>query len=650
MVGMKWDEFLLRAKAIWGDRYDYSFEPSGDFKYKKSSLIVKCSHCSDQSDYVTSLYPPSHLRNDKHKSPSGCEECLRIQKNLIAWKEFLFDGKKIWNGKYSYEIKNPKEFNKNNSEVKIICNDDRHPPNFPTLIIASSHLRKKVKSSGCRECLRIDRNLKSWDKFLVDAKEIWGDKYQYKYENPKDFDRKKGWVTIICDDERHHSTEFTDVHPCNHVTKNKHRNPSGCRECFLIEDSKQKQKPFAQFLKDAKVIHGEKYDYIEKTYDGAKANMSIICTIHKKVFSQCPDSHINRAKGCPDCSKNKTLAASRDWRLRKTKERLYERSDGNVVLIEDSFVTWHSESDFVCSEHGEFRDYTSNVLTRGYPCQECNENRVPLQLTEEDILDRFKEKTGNFEILQIEGVGGAAELTIRCHDCSREDFTVKMSNTYCNDYACGACSRQKSEDYRKSRVKEFHKNSKDVRFKSWLERSMEFHNDKYDYSLVKYIDQHHKVEIICPSHHIFWQKPDNHLNKECRKCADEKLNGLYTKTFFERFPQKKAVPAILYYIKIKHKKHIFYKVGITKNSIKIRYGKVAASAFNITPLAIWDTTLYEAFVAEQALLSGLSSPDLLLDNESFVRELRDSTIGTTEIFCDSLSDSDITKYFKQSTA
>ncbi|MDA8885412.1 hypothetical protein N9H96_01455 [Porticoccaceae bacterium] len=179
---------------------------------------------------------------------------------------------------------------------------------------------------------------------------------------------------------------------------------------------------------------------------------------------------------------------------------------------------------------------------------------------------------------------------------------------------------------------------------------MEFHNDKYDYSLVKYIDQHHKVEIICPSHHIFWQKADNHLKKECRKCADEKLNGLYTKTFFERFPQKKAVPAILYYIKIKHKKHIFYKVGITKNSINIRFGKVATSAFNITPLAIWDTTLYEAFVAEQTLLSGLSSPDLLLDDESFIRELRNSTIGTTEIFCDSLNDSDIKKYFKQSTA
>jgi hypothetical protein len=174
---------------------------------------------------------------------------------------------------------------------------------------------------------------------------------------------------------------------------------------------------------------------------------------------------------------------------------------------------------------------------------------------------------------------------------------------------------------------------------------MEFHNDKYDYSLVKYIHQHHKVEIICPSHHIFWQKADNHLKKECRKCADEKLNGLYTKTFFERFPQKKAVPAIFYYIKIKHKKHIFYKVGITKNSIKHRFVSASKSDFNITPIAIRETTLFDAFEAEQELLASLPDPILLLDDEHLVEALRNSTIGTTEVFSDSLTDSLIKKYF-----
>ncbi len=645
MAVISWDGYLRRVKEIWGDRYKYSYEPSGEFKYKESTLKIICSHSSHRPNYSTLLYPPSHLRNDKHCSPTGCKECSRFEKNLIAWGKFLLQAKELWNDKYRYECKNPKEFSKKDSWVRIICNDDRHEPGFQTDRLASSHIRKNAKSSGCEECLRIERNIHSLDDFLVEAKEIWGDKYRYEYENPQEFDRRNGWVTIICNDYRHKENETTRLHPCNHVTRNKHRNPSGCRACFLIHDSKIKQKPFAKFLEDARAVHGEKYDYIEETYDGAKANMSIICNIHKKVFSQCPDSHINGGRGCPDCGKNKILTTSRDWRLEKVRERLHARSQGNVVVVEESFVSWHSEANFICSEHGEYRDYAFNVLTRGYPCQECNESWVPLKLTKEDILDRFKEKTGNFEILQIKGFGGDAELTIRCHDCSRKDFTVKMANTYTKDYACGVCERQKSEEYRKSQIRRYIKNSIDKRFRHWLKRAIEFHDDKYDYSLVNFISSHDKIEIICPSHGKFWQTPTNHLKSECRKCADGKLHGLYSDTFFERFPEKRLVPAILYYIKIDHDNHSFYKIGITKNSIKHRFGSASKSGFNITPIAIRETTLFDAFEAEQELLASLLDPILLLDDEHLVKALRNSTIGTTEVFSDSLTDSLIKKYF-----
>ena len=485
----------------------------------------------------------------------------------------------------------------------------------------------------------------TWDEFLKRAKKEWGDKYKYIYENPESFSWRNGWVKVICNDNCHAPNEATLLRPCNHLVRNRHRNPAGCRKCFQIKDKKHKQKPFSDFLKHARTIHGDKYEYIEKTYDGAKTNMSIICKLHKKVFLQCPDSHLNGGRGCPDCSKDKTIAVSRPSRLKKVIDRLYERTKGRVVIVDESFFSWHSEANFICSEHGEFRDYAFNVLTRGYPCKECNEDRVPQQLTEQDILDRFNEKTGNFEVLQVKGMGGNAELKIRCYDCSRKDFTVKMTNTYTKDYACGVCQRKKSEQYRKSKVRQYIKNNQDARFKSWLERSIEYHNHKYDYSLVRYKNQHDKVEIICPSHGVFMQKPDAHLKSGCRKCADEKLHGLYTKAFFERFPEQKAVCANLYYIKIIHEKYSFYKVGITKNSIKNRFGGVSKSVFKISPISIKKTTLYKAYKAEEALLANLSSPNKLLDDKEFVGELRDSTIGTTEIFCKPLSDFDIEKYF-----
>ena len=45
------------------------------------------------------------------------------------------------------------------------------------------------------------------------------------------------------------------------------------------------------------------------------------------------------------------------------------------------------------------------------------------------------------------------------------------------------------------------------------------HNNKYDYSLVKYIDSKTKVKIICPIHNVFEQKPNGHLNGQgCSFC------------------------------------------------------------------------------------------------------------------------------------
>jgi hypothetical protein len=58
------------------------------------------------------------------------------------------------------------------------------------------------------------------------------------------------------------------------------------------------------------------------------------------------------------------------------------------------------------------------------------------------------------------------------------------------------------------------------------------HGNKYDYSKVNYINNHTKVCIICPEHGEFWQLPQNHLKWGCKKCSGgEKLN---TKIFIER--------------------------------------------------------------------------------------------------------------------
>ena len=59
------------------------------------------------------------------------------------------------------------------------------------------------------------------------------------------------------------------------------------------------------------------------------------------------------------------------------------------------------------------------------------------------------------------------------------------------------------------------------------------HNNFYDYSLVDYLDSRTKIKIICPIHGVFEQTPNNHLSKE-QGCFDC-LNKIHDNTSFSNY-------------------------------------------------------------------------------------------------------------------
>ena len=56
--------------------------------------------------------------------------------------------------------------------------------------------------------------------------------------------------------------------------------------------------------------------------------------------------------------------------------------------------------------------------------------------------------------------------------------------------------------------------------KEFIAEAKKVHGDKYDYSLVSYLDQDTPVRIICPIHGEFLQRPIDHLNckEACYRC------------------------------------------------------------------------------------------------------------------------------------
>ena len=45
----------------------------------------------------------------------------------------------------------------------------------------------------------------------------------------------------------------------------------------------------------------------------------------------------------------------------------------------------------------------------------------------------------------------------------------------------------------------------------FIQKAKSVHGNKYDYSLVEYVNSATKIKIICPIHGIFEQTPNNHL-------------------------------------------------------------------------------------------------------------------------------------------
>lgn len=73
-------------------------------------------------------------------------------------------------------------------------------------------------------------------------------------------------------------------------------------------------------------------------------------------------------------------------------------------------------------------------------------------------------------------------------------------------------------------------NNKRLRFSSFIHKARLIHNNKYDYSKVRYINNHTKIIITCPIHGDFEQRPMGHLNGYgCNECGIE--NRARRKTF-----------------------------------------------------------------------------------------------------------------------
>jgi hypothetical protein len=218
------NSFIKNARAVFGNRYDYSL------------LNIKTSRC--RAAIVCEIHGQFNVRAEYHtKSPKHhCPACMKLESGL---RRFTDTAISIHGPRYSYS---QFQFIDHKTQSAIIC--PQHGE-----FLQSPHKHNTMKR-GCPKC-GLDRAKNTGKEqsaaakanFIARAKEAHGGRYDYTLT---DYTRSYLPVDITC---RVHGV--FQQRPDNHISKT----GKGCRKCGHVQSCEKNMDPMvAGFIKRAYVF------------------------------------------------------------------------------------------------------------------------------------------------------------------------------------------------------------------------------------------------------------------------------------------------------------------------------------------------------------------------------------------------------------
>lgn len=469
------EDFIARAREVHGDKYDYSETVYVDTKTK---VRIICP-----------VHGPFEQLPTNHLKGFGCSRCSG-KRPWMNTDSFIEEARKIHGDTYDYS---QVEYKGIDEKVTIIC-----PKHGPFVQTPYQHLSRK---QGCPKCgkekLKISLRKYTQDEFIAKAKEAHGDKYDYSETQYVDMSTP---VRIICPE---HGPFMQS--PRNHLLG------FGCAKC-----SGNGKLTTEEFVAKAQEVHGNKYDYSEADYKNTDTPVRIICPEHGP-FMKRPYQHLHDMEGCPECARLERSEKTRQDNARLFLERAREVHGDKYDYSEINYVDARTKVKIICPEHGPFWQVPYVHLT-GCGCQRCTNPNA--NLTTEEFIEKARAIHGDkYDYSEVEYVNVSTPVRIICpkHGAFEQTPSLHLSG-----YGCRRCSVEERM----------------VTLEEFLERAKMVHGDKYDYSMVDFVNMSTKVTIICPEHGPFTITPSSHvLGHGCRKCVTPNF-GLTTEEFVAKAKEK----------------------------------------------------------------------------------------------------------------
>ena len=265
--------------------------------------------------------------------------------------------------------------------------------------------------------------------FMEKAMAVHGSRYDYSLSVLVNTKTK---VQIGC--SKHGAFEQT---PANHLQG------MGCIRCGFENAGQYHKKDSESFIAEAKAIHGDRYDYSQVQYKGARERVIIVCPKHGP-FQQVAFVHLRgkSGAGCERCSYEERAARARltfDEFL--TRAKAFHKDFYDYSLVEKDFVDLAGNVIIICPTHGPFSQTPAGHFTRG--CPTCGTIRAAASLrksTELFVQDARKIHGDLYDYSEADYTGAFSDVRIIC---PLDGVFIQTPSSHLAGVGCPRCSRRK---------------------------------------------------------------------------------------------------------------------------------------------------------------------------------------------------------------
>lgn len=273
------EEFLQRARAKHGEKYDYS-----------NTVFVATR---EPIEYICPTHGIVKQLANSHLQGMGCRACANDEQaankvRTLDW--FVKKARKVHGDKYDY------------SDAKYTGAARPITYRCPKHGLVTQRAYSHLEGSGCNDCFiegLPDARRISKEEFLKKVHDKHGDMISFgnfKYQGVK------AKLTAICAVHGPFETTGVKLLAVSKVV-------AGCPKCGHEANTSHHPMTFKEFVTRAEEVHGNKYIYDESSFSSCYSNVGIFCKQHKYNFSQAAYAHL-RGQGCVKCAAAVSVSAA----------------------------------------------------------------------------------------------------------------------------------------------------------------------------------------------------------------------------------------------------------------------------------------------------------------------------------------------------